>query len=309
MKKKLSRRTTKPTVTELFAGAGLWSSAFVAEGFSVTRAIEIDSIAAATYKRNLGPHIEAADVLESEPKGKCDVLLAGSPCQGFSTLGRRDSQDPRNLLSLDLLRWVPVLCPEIIAIENVEAFLYSSVYDQLRSSLELMDYRVVSIVVDATDYGVPQRRVRSFTFATKGRLPKLKPNLRNAVRTVREAWSGLPDEPNGINLHTAPIPSELALARMKLIPTGGDKRDILRLAPDLSPPSWRRPRNEITDVWGRLRWERPSNTLRTCLQNPSKGRYIHPEQHRTISLREAARLHSIDEASCSFQGVLLRARP
>lgn len=88
---------------------------------------------------------------------------------------------------------------------------------------------------------------------------------------------------------------------MELIPAGGDKRDILRRAPHLAPPSWHRTTCEVTDVWGRLDWDAPANTLRTCLLNPSKGRYIHPEQHRVISLREAARLHSIPD-SWSFAG-------
>jgi DNA (cytosine-5)-methyltransferase 1 len=114
-------------------------------------------------------------------------------------------------------------------------------------------------------------------------------------RTVREAWQGLPAEPDGKNHHYAPKPTLLALERIRLIQPGGDKRDVLLLRPDLAPPSWRRSRTEITDVWGRMEWDRPSNTLRTALLNVSKGRYIHPEQHRVISLREAARLQSIPD--------------
>ena len=82
---------------------------------------------------------------------------------------------------------------------------------------------------------------------------------------------------------------------MKVIPPGGDKRDIMRAAPELAPPSWWRTQSAVTDVWGRLHWDRPSNTLRTRLLNASKGRYIHPDQHRVMTLREAARLHSIPD--------------
>ncbi len=70
---------------------------------------------------------------------------------------------------------------------------------------------------------------------------------------------------------------------MRVIPRGGDKRDIIRRAPLSAPPSWiGRQRIDLTDVWGRMEWEKPSNTLRTAFVNPSKGRYIHPDQHRVI---------------------------
>lgn len=297
------RKKEKPRVIELFAGAGLWSSAFIAEGFSVIQAIEIDKTAAASYKRNLGSHIETADVLRTNPIGKCDVLLAGSPCQGFSTLGKRDANDPRNFLSLDIIRWAKICTPSIIVIENVEAFLKSTVYHKLRLKLEHLGYSVESIVINALDFGVPQNRVRSFTFAAKGAIPTLamRSFSDNAASTVREAWQGLSAEPDGVNLHVSPTPSKLALARMSVIPPGGDNRDVLKSSPELAPPSWRNFRGQVTDVWGRLQWDRPSNTLRTCLQNPSKGRYIHPEQNRTISLREAARIHSIAD-SWTFVG-------
>lgn len=75
----------------------------------------------------------------------------------------------------------------------------------------------------------------------------------------------------------------------------------MRSAPSLAPSSWWRVRCQATDVWGRMLWDEPANTLRTALQNPSKGRYIHPERHRVISLREAARLHSVPD-SWTFVG-------
>jgi DNA (cytosine-5)-methyltransferase 1 len=70
---------------------------------------------------------------------------------------------------------------------------------------------------------------------------------------------------------------------------------VLRLAPHLAPKSWWKIGGQATDVWGRMLWDEPSNTLRTALLNASKGRYIHPEQHRVITLREAARLQSVPD--------------
>ncbi len=286
--------TDNPTVVDVFAGAGLLSHSFAEEGFSVVRAVELDRIAAATYAANLGEHVVCADVRDVEPTGPCDVLVGGPPCQGFSTLGKRHRNDPRNLMSLEMVRWAAELDPKIVVIENVEAFLSNPVWGRLKRRFEEMDYEVFSILLNAYDMGAPQMRSRSFTIAS--RAGKIAPErVLRPTRTVRAAWEGLPSRPDGANHHYAPEPSDLALARMRLIPPGGDKRDVLEAAPHLAPPSWNRVKGEVTDVWGRLEWERPSNTLRTALLNPSKGRYIHPEQDRVMSLREAARLHTIPD--------------
>src|SRR6266705_1750231 len=123
-----SQQNSKPTVVDLYAGAGLFSYAFSQSGFRNVRAIEIDSVAAATYSVNLEAHIEVADIRSVVPSGECTVLIAGPACQGFSTLGKRDKNDPRNLLSLEVARWARVLRPEIIVVENVAAFLDSTIW-------------------------------------------------------------------------------------------------------------------------------------------------------------------------------------
>ena len=302
MVKRSAKNPGELKVVELFSGAGLFSYAFACENFRILRAVEINPIAAETYRRNLGNHIEVTDVRTIQPAGRCDVLIAGPPCQGFSTLGKRNAQDPRNQLSLEIVRWSKVLRPEVIVIENVPAFLDSSMWRHVTLALDRAGYTIRAEVLDAFDFGVPQIRRRSFTFASRIGVPNPNSVVLRHIQTVKQAWRGLRPEPDGHNHHYAPVPSSLALARMRVIPIGGDKRHILQQAPHLAPRSWRRLDGEATDVWGRLEWDRPSNTLRTCLQNPSKGRYIHPDQHRTISLREAARLHSIPD-SWQFHGL------
>src|SRR5688572_803481 len=123
-----STRTRKPRVVDMFAGAGLFSYAFERAGFSVVQALELNRHAAATYAANFSAEIEVADIRRAEPKGRCEVLIAGPPCQGFSTLGKRDSTDPRNELSLEVVRWAKTLSPKVIVIENVEAFTRSPVW-------------------------------------------------------------------------------------------------------------------------------------------------------------------------------------
>lgn len=295
---------SRPTVVDLFAGAGLFSLAFEREGFRVVRAIELDRHAVHTYALNFKACVDNADIRQCQPLGRCDVIIAGPPCQGFSTLGKRDADDPRNLLSLEIARFAAVMKPQVIVIENVEGFVGSGSWKTLARRLERLGYAVKAELCDAIDFGVAQRRVRSATFATRvGPIAAYTPRRSEPV-TVREAWDGLPVRPNGEGLNISLPTSPLALARMRVIPPGGDKRDILAKAPHLAPPSWfGRRRIDVTDVWGRMEWDKPSNTLRTEFVNPSKGRYIHPAQHRVISLREATRLHSIPDSFKFAQNV------
>ena len=288
-------------LVDLFAGAGLLSFAFRQHGFHVSMAIESDPRAARTYRRNLGDHVICADVRDVAPSGCCDVLVGGPPCQGFSTLGKRRPDDPRNRLALEFVRWATELQPRLVVVENVEPFPRTQVWREMAAGLEDLGYVVTTYCLTATDFGVPQRRRRSFTIASTIGPPSIKRPSTSGPQTVREAWEGLPPTPDGRNWHYSPPPSELARKRMRLIPPGGSKRDLMARAPQLCPPSWWRGRVELTDVWGRLRWDQPSNTIRTCCNNASKGRYIHPEQHRVISLREAARLQSIPD-EFAFEG-------
>ena len=284
---------SRPTVVDLFAGAGLFGFAFQRAGFRVVRAIECDPIAAATYARNVGGEIEVGDVARIRPRGRCDVIIAGPPCQGFSTLGAR-RQDDRNRLCLGSAG-LGKLEPTVMVVENVPAFLDSPICLVPAERMRRMGFDVEALVLDAADFGVPQFRRRAFIVASRTGKRFVLPRKRKRSRTVRDVLEDLPLDPDGSNHHYSPTPSDVAFARMRVIPPGGDKRDIMKRAPELAPPSWWRVPCEVTDAWGRMEWDKPANTLRTCLQNASKGRYIHPESNRVISLREAARIHSIPD--------------
>lgn len=283
------------SVVDLFAGAGLFSDSFVRQGFHVSLAIENDRRAAESYRRNLGDHVICSDIRAIAPEGGCDVLIGGPPCQGFSTLGKRCENDVRNDLAMYFVSWARALQPKVIVVENVEAFASSSQCAQLASEFEKMGYDIDTHVLDASEYGAAQRRRRSFTIGTRVGPIRISRLEQFSDNNVREAWKGLTVFPDGKNWHYSPEPSEVTRERMRKIPPGGGKADLMRLAPELCPPSWWRSRVELTDVWGRLGWDRPSNTVRTCFNNASKGRYIHPDQDRVISLREGARLQSIPD--------------
>src|SRR4029453_8985522 len=108
-------------------GAGLLSHAFAREGFQLLEAYEKNPQAAATYANNVGNRVRLANIERVRPAGKCDALIAGPPCQGFSTLGKRDPNDPRNFLSLYVAEWTKVLQPRVVVIENVASFLNAPV--------------------------------------------------------------------------------------------------------------------------------------------------------------------------------------
>lgn len=96
-------------------------------------------------------------------------------------------------------------------------------------------------------------------------------------------------------MHIWPVPSSLALSRIRVVPEGGDKLDIMRTVPEICPPSWFDLGRNALGVWGRLDRKKPSKTIRCDFQNPSKGRHLHPVEDRVISLREGARIQGIPD--------------
>lgn len=276
----------------------MFSAGFIDAGMTPLLALDVDRNAIASYRANVAKVGEIASVATYDRIPKADVLIAGPPCQGFSTLGRQDPSDMRNGLSAAIPRWAKASACSVAVIENVPPFLDSDHWQRLRDELVSQGFSVSAWVLDAVDFGTPQTRRRAFTVASKvGEIAPPTPSSRRL--TAGEALSrpiGQGDE-----MHTWPTPKGVAAQRLRLIPPKGDKRDILAKAPHLCPPSWQRVGCQATDVWGRIDPSKPANTLRCTFQNPSKGRYVHPFENRTISLREGARLQGIPD-SWSFDG-------
>ena len=280
---------------ELFAGAGLLGHAFREAGFHARLAVEADARARASFMRNVGADAMGTDAREVQPGIAADVLLAGPPCQGFSTLGKCDDFDVRNSLSLCVADWAEASSPAVVVVENVPPFLESRYWKMLKRRMKRLGYASVQWTLNAADFGAPQLRVRAFGIFSRIGLPSKPLPVVERHRTVREAFQGLSATPDNSGMHVAPVPGDLALARFKLIPRRGDKRDVIRAAPHLCPPSWLRMGAQATDVWGRMDLDAPANTLRCSFQNASKGRYVHPTENRVLTLREGARLQGIPE--------------
>jgi len=274
---------------------------FSRAGFDAIYAADLDKNAISTYNNNLKKKVAEVRDVGAVAKGlKCDLILAGPPCQGFSSLGKRDKKDARNKLSLLLLDWVKSTGAKVVVVENVPQFLSSKYHKILVEKFSALHFESTSWVLDASDYGTPQKRKRGFTIFSRIGLP-VEPKRSKQQFTVKDAFRGLSSKANSDGMHSAPQPSELALSRIKLIPQNGGKLDLMQIAPELCPKSWFSLGQQAVDVWGRMNFKEPANTIRCCFWNPSKGRYIHPTEDRVITLREGARLQGVPD-NWRFEG-------
>ena len=148
------------------------------------------------------------------------------------------------------------------------------------------------------------RTARPDRLAQLRRIPSLFPEPPLAVwQTVRDAIGGLPppvgteirDVRPPLDLHFGRRPTDESLARYRAVPPGGNRFDLQKNRPDLTPGCWVRKTSGGTDLFGRLWWDRPSVTIRTEFFKPEKGRYLHPDQDRPITHREAARIQSFPD--------------
>lgn len=300
------------TVIDLFAGAGGMTTGFRRAGFTPTFAVESDPDAADTYRANIGDHVvaEPIECIVSDRIPDADVIIGGPPCQGFSPLGRMSGSGHDSALNglwREYARVVVSVAPAIFVLENVPQMLRSAEFKALRRRLEQFGYRVDADVLNAADFGVPQKRRRVIVIGSLIGTPRFpKPSTENA-RYVREAIGHL-DEPHGfgreletgklsrgLDLHFNRRPRPQSLARYRLIPPGGNRFDLMEQAPQLTPRCWLEKPTGSTDVFGRLCWDEPSLTIRTEFFKPEKGRYLHPEQDRSLTHLEAALLQTFPE--------------
>lgn len=277
-------------------------------GYQTLGAVEVDPVAAESYRQNHpSVHVWELDIrkltcskvlqtLNLLP-GDLDLLAACPPCQGFSRLrtrnGRSSEEDPRNNLVDDVLRFVRVLRPKAVMLENVPGLAHDARFTKTTSVLRQRGYSLEWRIVDAAEYGVPQRRKRLVLVASRvGRVQFPEPTGRTC--TVRETIGHLPYPRRSRDpLHNV---SEKRAAdvveRIKKIPrNGGSRRDI----PESQQLACHRRLQGFGDVYGRMAWDAVSPTITSGCLNPSKGRFLHPSQSRAITPREAALLQSFPD--------------
>lgn len=320
---------SKPTVVDLFCGAGGMSLGFQQAGFEVVRAFDFNEHAVATYARNLGPHVEQLSITEDLDLPPCDVIAGGPPCQGFSSAGLRRQGDHRNTLVSVFAKLIARHRPRAFVFENVEGFLTGEdgarVVDLIEPVLAA-GYRVHLQKVNVANLGVPQHRKRvigfgllrrdseflPLTHAAQG-APGARLNARDCPRTLSlaEALHGLapaaaaaPGEPQG---HFTGRLSEEDLARIRLLHPGQTMRD---LPEELWHDSYKRRANRrvMDGTPTERRGGAPAGLRRLDGSQPSKAitsfarnEFVHPVEHRFLTLRECARIQTFPD-SFEFEG-------
>lgn len=289
---------------DLFSGCGGLSEGMKQAGFDVRVAIDINKDAMSAYKMNNPDTIAInEDIRSVEAKRIKDIigkhvlhLLTGCPpCQGFSGVRRlnreRVIRDERNRLILDYLRFVDELKPVTIMMENVSRLAEYYLFVEMLRELRKMGYYVEFKCINAKDYGIPQRRKRLVLVGSLlGKIGVIEPT--GEKETVRNAIGGLDSiEETSDPFHKMKINHTLRIRELiALIPKDGGSRKGLpdkyildcHLKPDVG----------FFDIYGRLKWDDYSVTITGGCLNPSKGRFLHPEENRVITPREAALLQS-----------------
>ncbi|MDR2406499.1 MAG: DNA cytosine methyltransferase [Bacteroidales bacterium] len=291
---------------DLFSGVGGLTEGLRKAGFETKFAFEINEIFSKAYSMNhknttvITKDIRKVDLNEIKDgiNGLDLHLLAGCPpCQGFSSIRRLNKSkpvdDPRNDLINEYIHFVEYFRPYTIMLENVPWLEKDNLFKEAKKKLETIGYNIDVSIVDVKDYGVPQRRKRLVMIGSRlGPISVAKPNHEIRKVTVRNCIGTLPKpEVSKDKLHKIfPTHTPNVQVLIKDIPHDGGSRKDLGERRQLKCHT----NKDIGfhDVYGRLRWDDYSSTITGGCLNPSKGRFLHPEQDRCISAREAALLQS-----------------
>lgn len=318
---------------ELFAGSGGLGTGFANSGFNIISANDVWKAASETYIAN-HPSVKyiVKDIakLSSDElldgtgytKNDVDVIIGGPPCQGFSTLGKRFIDDPRNKLFKEYVRVVNEIRPKFFVMENVSGILNmedGKVLKNILKSFNDIGYKLEYRLLNAAEYGVPQQRKRTIFIGTrtdiKIRYPKKTHSLsgEKGLMQALTLWDAIGDLPqsddeeittytiepqndyqrkirnNATTLvnHNPPIHNEKARSMMKYIPTGKSIWDV-----EAKVPKEYMPTSGYGNTYARLNANEPGMTITRNFSCISSSRCIHPYLNRGLTAREAARLQS-----------------
>lgn len=320
-------------IVDLFAGCGGLSKGFSDAGFKTTIAFEKDDWAAETFSANHDAHILTGSIenynLLSIIPNRIDGIVGGPPCQGFSLSGNRDPSDPRNSLFMQFAKSVELSDPKFFVMENVPGLLSSknanneSVKDIVIKVFSDLGYKVALETLDASDYGVPQKRRRIFFIGTRKDLginPEIMyPEKNSEPVSVLDAISDLPplDRKNRgeeksqytlqpateyqkamrgssieLHNHVCMRHTERLVERFRQIKPGQSVADVAEEHSAVKRGNSKIKSGKVFSqnnfrVFGNL----PCPTIPASFQS----NFVHPTQNRNFTAREGARLQSFPD--------------
>ena len=309
---------------ELFSGAGGMSLGATLAGVDVKMAVELDKATSATYQSNhktarvINDDVGNLKTIDVDKKGKCSILFGGPPCQGFSISNQktRNRDNPKNWQFKQFTRLSTTWKPDWIVIENVSGLKKTEnglFLEMILEELKQNGYEATFVILNAVDYGVPQRRERLFIVGSlHGITFKICSDKADKV-TVKEAINDLPRIHNGSTIHELPYHckaesnyarflrqdsemslnngvtrnNDLVLKRYEYIPQGGNWSHI--------PEDLMANYQDRTRCHGGIYYRLKEDDASVVIGNYRKNMLIHPTQSRGLSVREAARLQSFPD--------------
>lgn len=307
-------------VLDFFCGCGGMSLGFAALSkvipiVEMVGGCDIEKDALETYECNFGSlgvnmdirkfvdnDTALADYLGMLPRfdsKRRTIVIGCAPCQGFTSHRKRHwhkDEDHRNTLVVAFASVAVRLRPECIIMENVPDMLSKKYWSHFKNAQVIFEeagYQVSQAIYNAASFGVPQDRFRALVIAMKKSFLLPEPQLLNPSRykTVRSAIGKLPCVAPGAPhpqdpLHRSASHRDSTLQTIRAVPKDGGSRPL-----GVGPKCLDRVRG-FYDVYGRLAWDRPAITITHYARNPASGRYVHPEQDRGLTTREAALIQS-----------------
>lgn len=305
---------------DCFSGAGGLSLGLIKAGFDVLYSFDIDPYSIATINSNpqhFKNHraevrdiktIDSLELLRSlglQP-GDLDLLAGGPPCQGFSIQRIGSDQDKRNQLVEEYISKIIAIRPRMFILENVPGIEGKRGHKILHNALKKVEnsgYFIHEQILDAQDYSVPQRRRRVVIVGERCDYPQSRfqyPTPHNRKITVRDTIAHLPEPPMDgsehpeISLHRRDRLTEINIRRLQHLKPG-QGRDYL--PPELLADCHKTSSKKIghRNVYGRMSWDDVAPTITARFDSFTRGMFGHPEQDRSISLREGALLQTFPE--------------
>jgi|LauGreDrversion4_2_1035121.scaffolds.fasta_scaffold187155_2 DNA (cytosine-5)-methyltransferase 1 len=313
-------------VLDLFCGIGGLSMGLNRAGLESVGAVDFWEDALETFRHNLATPAVCADLTKTTPAdllsqlgiaaADIDVIAGGPPCQGFSTVGKREIGDPRNLLWTRLFEIVGHVRPAYVIIENVEGLVVADrgrIREQIERAFGDAGYHMKSRLLTAADFGVPQLRKRVFFlgwidgvaephFPTPSSAPHVTvadaifdlPPLRSGESGTcyaRDAMCEYQRARRGrtkvVRNHEAANHPATLVEVLEHIPDGGNRQSI---------PARLQPKSGFHNSYARLASWKPAIAVTSNMRKPSSARATHPLQPRGLTVREGLRLQSFDDS-------------